>query len=177
MRLALDSTGHQVPRTKPTCLLHTWRPHHNDLSCLFLTYSNTSQAATCTCNTYPRISPHNVVNHSSHQEATIHCSSNHTWSSPSPMAIIGYLACMLNDTIVDKHHVHSVDGLPAHAIVLLLLLYSSTTVRHPRACCRHQRPCSCGNILLLTLVEATTHAQAQRRSMRGFHVVVCSRRT
>jgi hypothetical protein len=27
MRPALDSAGHQVPRTKPTCLLHTWRPH------------------------------------------------------------------------------------------------------------------------------------------------------
>jgi hypothetical protein len=27
MRLALDSSGHWVPRTKPTCLLHTWRPH------------------------------------------------------------------------------------------------------------------------------------------------------
>jgi hypothetical protein len=24
---ALDSTGHRVPRTKPTCLLHTRRPH------------------------------------------------------------------------------------------------------------------------------------------------------
>jgi hypothetical protein len=24
---ALDSAGHWVPRTKPTCLLHTWRPH------------------------------------------------------------------------------------------------------------------------------------------------------
>jgi hypothetical protein len=27
MRPALDSAGHRVPRTKPTCLLHTWRPH------------------------------------------------------------------------------------------------------------------------------------------------------
>jgi hypothetical protein len=27
MRLALDPAGHMVPRTKPTCLLHTWRPH------------------------------------------------------------------------------------------------------------------------------------------------------
>jgi hypothetical protein len=27
MRPALDSAGHQVPRTKPTCLLHTWRPY------------------------------------------------------------------------------------------------------------------------------------------------------
>jgi hypothetical protein len=52
----------------------------DDLSRLFFTCTNTSQAATCTCNTYPRISPHNVVNHSSHKEATIHWSSNHTWS-------------------------------------------------------------------------------------------------
>jgi hypothetical protein len=27
MRPALDPTGHRVPRTKPTCLFHTWRPH------------------------------------------------------------------------------------------------------------------------------------------------------
>jgi hypothetical protein len=27
MRIALDPTGHRVPRTKPTCLLHTWRPN------------------------------------------------------------------------------------------------------------------------------------------------------
>jgi hypothetical protein len=27
MWLALDPAGHRVPRTKPTCLLHTWRPH------------------------------------------------------------------------------------------------------------------------------------------------------
>jgi hypothetical protein len=27
MRFALDPAGHRVPRTKPTCLLHTWRPH------------------------------------------------------------------------------------------------------------------------------------------------------
>jgi hypothetical protein len=53
----------------------------DDLSRLFFTCTNTSQAATCTCNTQPRISPHNVVNHSSHQKATIHRSSNHTWSS------------------------------------------------------------------------------------------------
>jgi hypothetical protein len=57
----------------------------DDLSRLFFTCTNTSQAATCTCNTQSRISPHNVVNHSSHQEATIHRSSNHTWSSISPL--------------------------------------------------------------------------------------------
>jgi hypothetical protein len=27
MRPALDPAGNRVPRTKPTCLLHTWRPH------------------------------------------------------------------------------------------------------------------------------------------------------
>jgi hypothetical protein len=27
MRPALDPAGHRVRRTKPTCLLHTWRPH------------------------------------------------------------------------------------------------------------------------------------------------------
>jgi hypothetical protein len=54
----------------------------DDLSRLFFTCTNTSQAATCTCNTLPRISPHNVVNHSSDKEATINRSSNHTWSSP-----------------------------------------------------------------------------------------------
>jgi hypothetical protein len=57
----------------------------NDLSHLFFTCTNASQATTCTCNTKPRISPHNVVNHSSHQEATIHRSSNNTWSSISPL--------------------------------------------------------------------------------------------
>jgi hypothetical protein len=48
---------------------------------LFFTCTNTSQAAACTCNTYQRISPQHVVNHSSHQEVTIHLSSNHTWLS------------------------------------------------------------------------------------------------
>jgi hypothetical protein len=54
---------------------------NDDLSRLFFTCTNTSQAATCTCNTKSRISPHNVVNHSSHKEATIHRSSNHKLSS------------------------------------------------------------------------------------------------
>jgi hypothetical protein len=53
----------------------------DDLSRLFFTCTNTSQATTFTCNTKPRINPHNVANHSSHQEVTIHRSSNHTWSS------------------------------------------------------------------------------------------------
>jgi hypothetical protein len=53
----------------------------NDLTRLFFTCTTTSQAATCTCNTKRRISPHNVVNHSSHKEATIHRPLKHTWFS------------------------------------------------------------------------------------------------
>jgi hypothetical protein len=37
-----------------------------DLSHLFFTCTSTNQAATITCNTKPRVSPHNVVNHLSH---------------------------------------------------------------------------------------------------------------
>jgi hypothetical protein len=44
MRPALDPSGHRVPRTKPACLLHTWRPTGIDLSHLFFTYTNTNQA-------------------------------------------------------------------------------------------------------------------------------------
>jgi hypothetical protein len=56
----------------------------DDLSHFLITCTNTSQAAVCICNTKPRISPRNVVNHSSHLEVTIHRSSNHTWSSSPP---------------------------------------------------------------------------------------------
>jgi hypothetical protein len=34
-----------------------------DLSRLLFTCTNTNQVATCTCNTWPRVSPHHVVNH------------------------------------------------------------------------------------------------------------------
>jgi hypothetical protein len=36
MRPAPDPAGHRVPRTKPTCLLHTWRPHRRRPSALVL---------------------------------------------------------------------------------------------------------------------------------------------
>jgi hypothetical protein len=36
MRLALNPAGHRVPRTKPTCLLHTWRPHRRQPFALVL---------------------------------------------------------------------------------------------------------------------------------------------
>jgi hypothetical protein len=40
------------------------------------TCTNANQAAPCTCNTRPRVSPHHVVNHSSQPGATIHRSSD-----------------------------------------------------------------------------------------------------
>jgi hypothetical protein len=41
------------------------------------------------------MSPLNVVNHSSHQEATIHRSLNHTWSSREPKPPPGYVVSFI----------------------------------------------------------------------------------
>jgi hypothetical protein len=60
-------------------------------NCQELTRSNTAQSYTCpacTCNTRPRVSPHNIFNHLSHQEAIIHRSSNHT-RSHKPFYLFG----------------------------------------------------------------------------------------
>jgi hypothetical protein len=51
-------------------------PQGIDLSCPLFTCTNANQAATCTCHTRPRVSPHHVVNHSSQLGATIHRSSD-----------------------------------------------------------------------------------------------------
>jgi hypothetical protein len=51
-------------------------PQGIDLSRPLFTCTNAHQAATCTCNTWPRVSPHHVVNHSSQPGATIHRSSD-----------------------------------------------------------------------------------------------------
>jgi hypothetical protein len=48
---------------------------HRSFAPLF-TCTNANQAATCTCNARPRVSPHHVVNHSSQPGATIHRSSD-----------------------------------------------------------------------------------------------------
>jgi hypothetical protein len=76
MRPALDPTGHGVPQAEPTCLLHSSEALQSiDISRLFFTCTNANEAATCTCNTRPRDSPHHVVNRSSQPEATLHRSS------------------------------------------------------------------------------------------------------
>jgi hypothetical protein len=62
--LTLSATGSLEPRL----LVYSTSGDltSNDLSRLFFSWTNTSQAATCTCNTWPRVGPHHIVNHSSH---------------------------------------------------------------------------------------------------------------
>jgi hypothetical protein len=87
MRSTLDPVGHQFVRTKPTCL-STPRGHTCiDLLHLFFTCTNANQAATCTCNTKQRVSPHNVsITH--HQGVTIHRSSDGHKSSKEFAAVV-----------------------------------------------------------------------------------------
>jgi hypothetical protein len=81
MRPALHPAGHWVPRMKPTCLLHTWRPHrrrpftlvlhlhqHHSSRNLHLQYLVKNQS-TQRCQSLIT------------QGSAIHRSSNHTWSS------------------------------------------------------------------------------------------------
>jgi hypothetical protein len=85
MQPSLDPAGHQVPRTKPTCLLHTWRPHqkrpfalvlhllqHQSSRNLHLQYLAQNQS-TQHCQSL-------ITPGSDH-----HRSSNHTWSSIVPL--------------------------------------------------------------------------------------------
>jgi hypothetical protein len=51
-------------------------PQGIDLSHPLFTCTNANQAATCICNTQPRVSPHHFVNHLSQPGATIHRSSD-----------------------------------------------------------------------------------------------------
>jgi hypothetical protein len=74
VRLRSVNTG---PSSRAYLSLHSLdAPHGIDLSRLLFTCINVNQAATCTCNTRPRVSPHHVVNHSSQPRATIHQSSD-----------------------------------------------------------------------------------------------------
>jgi hypothetical protein len=67
---------HHVARTRPhwppspssqayLALRSSKAPQGIELSRSLDTYTNTNQAATCTCNTQPKVSPHHIVNHSS----------------------------------------------------------------------------------------------------------------
>jgi hypothetical protein len=85
MRLALDPAGHRVPRTKPSCLLHSWRPHRQQPFALVL-------------HPHQHESSHNLhLQYLAKNQSTQRCQSlitpgsdrppvpNHTWSSISPL--------------------------------------------------------------------------------------------
>jgi hypothetical protein len=76
MRPALDPWP-SGPSSQAYLSLHSSEaPQGIDLSRPLFTCTNANQAATCTCNTRPRVSPHHVFNHSSQPGATIHRSSD-----------------------------------------------------------------------------------------------------
>jgi hypothetical protein len=98
MRPALDSAGRRVPRTKPTCLLHTWRPHrqrpftlalhqHQSSCNLHLQYLAKNQSTQrCQSLITPRsdhppvLEPHMVLIRA-HQDPTRKCGSSMTRST------------------------------------------------------------------------------------------------
>jgi hypothetical protein len=91
-------------------------PQGIDLSRPLFTGTNPKQAATCTCNTRPRVSPHHVVNHSSQPGATIHRSSDapvlthrlwHTRLRHTMRWVVPVLVCPLLS--------HSLPSLPLEA--------------------------------------------------------------
>jgi hypothetical protein len=88
MRPALDPAGHRVPRTKPTCLLHTWRAHRQRPFALVL-------------HLHQHESSRNLhLQYLAKNQSTQHCQSlitqgsdhppvsNHTWSSPIPLYLV-----------------------------------------------------------------------------------------
>jgi hypothetical protein len=89
--LHFDPAGHRVPRTKPTCLLHTWRPHwqrpfalvlhlhqHKSSRNLHLQYLGKNQSTQC-CQSLitqgsdhpPVLKPHMVTSTSSDAAARV----------------------------------------------------------------------------------------------------------
>jgi hypothetical protein len=74
--------GHRVHWAKPTCLSTPRRPSKSKTFCACCSPAPTQikpqptpvilLKKNCTCNTRPRVNPHHVVNHSSHQGTTVH---------------------------------------------------------------------------------------------------------
>jgi hypothetical protein len=101
---AHDPAGHQVPRTNPACLLHTWRPHlrrhfalvlhlhkHQSSRNLHLQYLAKNQSTQC-CQSlitpgsdHPLVlEPHMVLNYSSHEN---------TWDARNTKAYTAKESC------------------------------------------------------------------------------------
>jgi hypothetical protein len=86
------------PSSQAYLSLHSLEaPQGIDLSRPLFTCTNANQAATCTRNTRPRVSPHHVVNHSSQPGATIHRSSDApVLNIPSPPRVSPSLPLLLH---------------------------------------------------------------------------------
>jgi hypothetical protein len=97
MRPVLDPTGHRVPWTKPTCLLHTWRPHrqrpfvfvlhlhqHQSSCNLHLQYLAKNQSTQCCQSLITPWSDHPPVlePHMVHNLPLDECITTHTYSNP-----------------------------------------------------------------------------------------------
>jgi hypothetical protein len=84
MRLALDPAGHRVPRMKPTCFLHTWRPHRQQPFALVLHLHQHESS----CNLHLQYLAKNQYTQRCQSLITPgsdhYWSSNHTWSSITP---------------------------------------------------------------------------------------------
>jgi hypothetical protein len=77
MRSAIDLFRPLSPSSEAYLYLHSSNALEGyDLLCSLFTCTNANQAATCTCNSRPRVSLDHVVDHSSHQGVTIHWSSD-----------------------------------------------------------------------------------------------------
>jgi hypothetical protein len=85
MRPALDPTGHRVPRTKPTCLLHTWRPHRRRPFALVLHLHQHESSRNLHLQYLAKNQSTQRCQSLITQRSAMHRSSNHTWSSISPL--------------------------------------------------------------------------------------------
>jgi hypothetical protein len=94
MRRAVDSTGHRVPRTKPTCLLHTWRPHRQPPFALVL-------------HLHQHQSSHNLhPQYLAKNQSTQHCQSLITPGSNHPLMLKPHKILNLPlDECIDNTHI------------------------------------------------------------------------
>jgi hypothetical protein len=90
MRHALDSAGHHVPRTKPTCLLHTCRPHRQRPFALVLNLHQHQSS----CNLH--------LQYLAKNQSTQRCQSLITQGSDHPPVLEPHL--VLNITVLDAFH-------------------------------------------------------------------------
>jgi hypothetical protein len=100
MRPALDPTGHRVPRTKPTCLLHTWSPHRR-------------RPFTLVLHLHQHESSRNLhLHYLAKDQSTQHCKSLITQGSDCPLVLEPHMVLSLGMLALDlRRHNHGVGPL------------------------------------------------------------------